>query len=34
MARYAQDATGSLNSRIEDEILDGLAEAVEVPEAP
>lgn len=33
MARYAQDATESLDSRIEDEILDGLAEAGEVREA-
>jgi hypothetical protein len=33
MARYAQDATESLDSRIEDEIPDGLAEAGEVREA-
>jgi hypothetical protein len=33
MARYAQGATEWLDSRIEDEILDGLAEAVEVREA-
>jgi hypothetical protein len=29
-ARYAQDAAEALDSRIEDEDLDGLAEAVEV----
>jgi hypothetical protein len=33
MARYAQDAAETLDSRIEDEDLDGLAEAVEVREA-
>ena len=33
MARYAQGATEWLDSRIEDEILDGLAKAVEVREA-
>jgi hypothetical protein len=33
MARYAQEATEALGSRIEDEDLDGLAEAVEVREA-
>lgn len=33
MARYAQDAAQSLNARIEDEDLDGKAEAVEVREA-
>ena len=33
MARYAQDAAESLGSRIEDEDLDGLAEAIEVREA-
>jgi hypothetical protein len=30
MAQLTQDAAEALNSRIEDEILDGLAEAVEV----
>jgi hypothetical protein len=30
MARYAHDAAEALDSRIEDEDLDGLAEAVEV----
>ena len=33
MARYAQDAAEALDSRIEDEDLDGLAEAVEDREA-
>jgi hypothetical protein len=33
MARYAQDAAESLDTKIEDEDLDGLAEAVEVREA-
>jgi hypothetical protein len=33
MARYTQDAAEALDSRIEDEDLDGLAEAVEVREA-
>jgi valyl-tRNA synthetase len=33
MARYVQDAAEALGSRIEDEDLDGLAEAVEVREA-
>ena len=33
MAQLAQDAAESLNQRIEEENLDGLAEAVEVPEA-
>jgi hypothetical protein len=33
MASYAQDAAEVLDSRIEDEDLDGLAEAVEVREA-
>jgi len=33
LARYAQDAAESLDSRIEDEDLDGLAETVEVREA-
>jgi hypothetical protein len=32
MARYTQNAAESLDSRIEDEDLDGLAEAVEVRE--
>lgn len=33
MARYLQDAAQTLDARIEDEALDGLAEAVEVREA-
>jgi hypothetical protein len=33
MARYAHDAAEALDSRIEDEDLDGLAEAVEVRKA-
>jgi hypothetical protein len=33
MARHTQDVAESLDSRIEDEDLDGLAEAVEVREA-
>ncbi len=33
MDRYAQDAAEALDSRIEDEDLDGRAEAVEVREA-
>jgi hypothetical protein len=33
MARYTQDAAEALDSRIEDEDLDGLAETVEVREA-
>ena len=33
MARYAQDAAETLDARIEDENLDGLAEAVEVRDA-
>jgi hypothetical protein len=33
MARLAQDAAESLDARIEDEDLDGMAEAVEVREA-
>jgi hypothetical protein len=33
MAQLAQDAAESLDSRIEDEALDGLTEAVEVREA-
>jgi hypothetical protein len=33
MARCAQDATDSLDARIDDEDLDGMEEAVEVPEA-
>jgi hypothetical protein len=33
MARYAQDAAETLDARVEDENLDGLAEAVEVREA-
>jgi hypothetical protein len=32
MARYAQDAAASLGARIEDEDLNGMAEAVEVRE--
>ncbi len=33
MARYAQNAAEALDARIEDEDLDGLAEAVENHEA-
>ena len=32
IARYAQDAAASLGARIEDEALNGMAEAVEVRE--